>query len=208
MIRMPCPRCGRQFAVSEEKRGRKGKCPACGEAITVPVVVAAPHRPRRRAWPVLAAIALFAAMAGGAAWWYSAASRKAMAERTEVCWREYRKATSGVGLIIDPPAIVKGLDHVDPAGSDPRLVSLVTDSRSLWREVEQRSGGSTWKLSAQAFLVGFAGGYLSLSSDDERGLARALGLETLDQLKSLERRAEELRQAFGREYGPLGYTFE
>lgn len=151
---------------------------------------------------------LSAAAVTGAAWWYTAASRRAMAQRTEVCWREYRKATAGVGLIIDPPAIVKVLDQVDPEGSDPRLVSLVAESRRLWRDVEQQTGGSTWKLSAQAFLVGFAGGYLDLSSDDEQGLARALGLENLDRLKSLERRAEDLRQAFIREYGPLGFTFE
>ncbi|GEM_PF-4505326 len=208
MIRMPCPRCGRQFAVSEENGGRKGKCPSCGEAITVPVVVPAPRSPSRRAWPISVAIAMFVVASGGAAWWYSAASRRAMAQRTEACWREYRKATSGVGLIIDPPAIVKGLDQVNSAGSDPRLVSLVADSRTLWRDVEQRTGGSSWKLSAQAFFMGFAGGYLNLSSGDEQGLARALGLETLDQLKSLERRAEDLRQAFGREYGPDGCTFE
>ena len=36
MIIFSCPECGRQFSVSDDVAGRKGKCKACGAAIVVP----------------------------------------------------------------------------------------------------------------------------------------------------------------------------
>ena len=34
-----CPKCDKRIKVAEEKAGKKGKCPGCGEILTIPVAV-------------------------------------------------------------------------------------------------------------------------------------------------------------------------
>jgi hypothetical protein len=50
MISFPCPFCRKKLSVKEALAGKKGKCPACGKGVVVPVpqpVSPAPDPPRR-----------------------------------------------------------------------------------------------------------------------------------------------------------------
>ena len=44
-IKFECPNCHRKLTVADAMAGKKGKCPACGNAVAVPTSSAAPHPP-------------------------------------------------------------------------------------------------------------------------------------------------------------------